>query len=53
MAPMTNRVKVMKYFQGLIIETKNFPLEVKVILGLKSTHLESWVVKIWLNVPHD
>ena len=42
MAPMTNRVKVSKHFLGLSIETNNFAFEVKVILGLESTHLESW-----------
>ena len=39
---MTNRVKVWKHFLGLSIETNNFAFEVKVILGLESTHLESW-----------
>ena len=39
MAPMSNRVKVWKYFQGLTIETNNFAFEVKVILGLESTIL--------------
>ena len=34
MAPMTNKVKVQKYFQGLTIETNNFAFQVKVILGL-------------------
>ena len=34
MAPMTNKVKVWKYFQGLTIETNNFAFQVKVILGL-------------------
>ena len=42
MAPMTNRVKVRRYILGLTIETNNFAFEVKVILGLDSTHLESW-----------
>ena len=37
MDPIANRVKVLKYFWGLIIETNNFAFEVKVVLGLKST----------------
>ena len=32
MAPMTNRVKVWKYFWGLFIGTNNFAFEVEVIL---------------------
>ena len=52
MAPMTNRVKVSKYFWGLIIATNNFAFEVKSILGLESTLLESQVGKIGLNGPH-
>ena len=43
--PMTNRVKVKKYFQGLVIATNNFVFEVKAILGLESTNLESQVPK--------
>ena len=46
MAPMTNRVKVWRYFLGLAIETSNFTFEVKVILGLESTHLESWATRM-------
>ena len=53
MAPMTNRVKVSKCFWGRLIATSNFAFEVKVILGLESTHLEIWVAKIGLNGPHD
>ena len=37
MGPMTIRVKVGNYFQGLTIKTNNFALEVKVILDLEST----------------
>ena len=33
--------------------TSNFAFEVKDILGLESTLLESQVVKIGLNGPHD
>ena len=33
--------------------TINFAFEVKDILGLESTHLESQAAKIGLNVPHD
>ena len=53
MAPMNNRVEVWKYFWGLIIATNNFAFEVKAVLGLKSTHLESWVAKIGLNNTLD
>ena len=53
MAPMTKRVKVKKYILGLLMATSNFAFEVKAILGLESTHLESWVAKIGLNGPHD
>ena len=41
MAPLTNRVKVYKDFWGLFIAAKNFAFEVKAILGMESTHLES------------
>ena len=34
---MTLRLKVWKYFQGQIIETKNFTFEVKVDFGLNYT----------------
>ena len=40
---MANRVKVKKYFKGLIIETNNFAFEVKVILGLESTCPDGWM----------
>ena len=53
MAPMTNRVKVKNYFLGLLMVTSNFAFEVKNILGLENTHLESQVAKIGLNGPHD
>ena len=33
--------------------TSNFAFEVKAILGLESTHLESRMAKIGLNGPHD
>ena len=33
--------------------TSNFAFGVKDILGLESTHLESRVAKIGLNVPND
>ena len=38
MAPMTNRVKVSKYFWGLFKATNNFAFDLKVILGSESTH---------------
>ena len=53
MEPLTNRVKVRIYFSDLTIETNNFAFEVKVILGLESTHLEIWVAKLGLNGPQD
>ena len=53
MAPMTNRVKVLKFFGGLFIATNNFAFEVEAILVLESTLLESWLAKIGLNGPHD
>ena len=53
MAPMTNRVKVMKYFWGLFITTNNFAFEFEAILVLESTHLESREAKTRLNGPHD
>ena len=53
MTPMTNRVNVENCFWGLLIETSNFAFEVKDILGLESTHLESQVAKMGLNGPHD
>ena len=45
MASMINRVKV--------IATNNFDFEVKAILGLESTHLESRMAKIEINETHD
>ena len=39
MAPMPNRVKVWKYVYGLTIETNNFAIEMKVIIGIESTPL--------------
>ena len=52
MAPMTNRDKVWKYFQGLTIETKNFAFEAKVILGLESTCQDGKGAKIGFNGSH-
>ena len=43
MAPMTNRVKDLKYFWGIIIATNNFAFEVKVIVDLDSTYLYRWL----------
>ena len=52
MAPMTNRVKVWKFFFfGLFIATSNFAFEIKDILGLESTHLKSRVAKRGLYGP--
>ena len=51
--PVTNRVKVKKYFLNPIIATNNFAFDVKAILDLESTHLKSRMVKIGLNGPHD
>ena len=50
---MTNRVKVLKYFQNLTIETKNFAFEFNFILGLESTRLDGYGAKLRLNGPHD
>ena len=52
MAPITNRAKVLKKFWGLLMASSNFAFEVKDILGLESTHLESQVAEIGLNGPH-
>ena len=51
MAPMTNRVKVRRYFWGLTNDTNNFAFEVKVIPGKESTHPDCQVAKIGLNGP--
>ena len=53
MAPITNRVKVWKYFSGLSIDTNNFAFEVQVILSLESNYPEGSGAKIGLNDPHD
>ena len=53
MTPMTNRVKVQKYFSGVFLETNNFAFEVKVILGVESTCPDGQGAKIGLNDPHD
>ena len=39
---MSNRVNVLRYFQGLFIETGSFAFEVKVDFGLKSTIPGGW-----------
>ena len=41
--PLTIRVKVCKYFQGLTTETNNFAFEVKVDLSLNYTFMVRWV----------
>ena len=43
MAPMTNRVKVRRYFWGLAIDTNNFAFEVKVDFSLNYTFTGGWV----------
>ena len=53
MAPITNRVKVWKYFSGLTIDTNNFAFEVQVILSLENTYSDALGAKIVLNDPHD
>ena len=50
---MANRAKVGKYFQGPISETKNFSLEIKIVLGFESTCPDSLSAKIGLNGRHD
>ena len=52
MATTANMVKVWRYFYGLTIETNNFALEIKVILGLESTHPGFQVAKTGLNGTH-
>ena len=49
MAPVTNRVKVLRYFQGLAIVTKSFVFEIKVIRGPESTRLVRQGPDIGLN----
>ena len=51
MAPMTNRVKVLKYFWGLSIETKIFDFVIKVLPGLETTCPGCQMAKIGLNGP--
>ena len=53
MAPMTNRVKVWRYFEGLTTENNNFAFEVKVTLCLESTFPDGYVAKIGLNGPYN
>ena len=50
---MTNRDKVYKHFWNPILTTNNFAFEVKAILGVESTHLNSRVAKTGLNDPHE
>ena len=50
---MTYRVKVLRYFQGLTLETNNFYFVSKVLLGLESTRPACKVAKIGLNGPYD
>ena len=38
-SPMSSRVKVWRYFQGLSIKTNNFAVELKFILGQNQTRL--------------
>ena len=47
------KVKVRRYFKGLSIETHNFAFEIKVTLGLETTHHSCQVAKIGMNRPHD
>ena len=42
-------IKVRRYFYGLTIEANNFAFEIKVILGLESTHPGCQVAKIELR----
>ena len=49
MAPMTNRVKVRRYFWGLTIDTNNFAFEVKVDFDLNYTFPGGWVVGGWVD----
>ena len=53
MAPMTNTIKVRRFFYGLAIEIKKFAFEIKVILGLEVTHPSCELAEIGLNGPCD
>ena len=52
MAPLTNRVKVIRWILGLIIEISNFAFKVKIILGLESTRSDGYGAIIGLFGPH-
>ena len=47
------KVKVRRYFKGLSIENNNFAFEIKLTLGLETTHHSRQIAKIGLNRPHD
>ena len=49
MAPMFNRVTVLRYFQGLTIETKIFAFEVKITQGLEISCPASSEFRVGLN----
>ena len=51
MTPVTNRVKVLRYFYGLTFDIINVAFAIKVILGLESTYPIIQVAKIGLNDP--
>ena len=53
MATTANAVKVRRYFYGLTIEANNFAFEIKVKLGLESTHPGCQMAKIGFSSPHD
>ena len=46
MAPMTNRVNVWKYVQGVTIEASKFDFEIKVILGLLTIETNNFAFEV-------
>ena len=53
MVPVTNTIKVRRYFQGLAIDIDKFAYEIKAILGQEISRLSCQVAKIGLNGPCD
>ena len=53
MGPLTNRIKIVRYFFGLTFETNNFNFKVKVIIGFESSHQDGLVAKWGVNDPPE
>ena len=51
MLPLTNRIKVWRYFKVLAIEANDFAFVIKVLLGLERTCPGCWMGKIGVNDP--